>query len=476
MAENSNKTSNTFLSDDFFGTAEDIAIHPDIVKSVTPWKSSFRLVLWGFILTSIKIEMFRLDDIFSYVGILLFWLGFRKLRNVNNGFRCCWIVSFIRLLIMTFSYIWQASVYSKIYAGATWEKVLTIMGIVLYVIFMLGFWLGALKLGKEVGSKQGIGYVSSLVIWYLIIAALASTGTGSTLLMIVLIIGYLFIIYGIYKWSKELENIGYLIVPSATVVPNVLLASIFCVMVVAGTWSATRYFSSYPMEWKESVAITDSKEVTEIKSRLLDLGYPEEYLVKISEEDLLSCKDVTKIDLQIEEKTFYDGKTLTFCTVFASLGENNRKWQVFHHFCWEEGGSFSENELVRITPYQRAGWQMEEGISGKLYYEKDSIFYEADYYAMEYMTTIDEFAGEMVQLCAKFSFPTQEEQLGGYIAYVLVYEREGELTSLLPALTNYYHHVEGNRNTNDVGWQEEYEGSLYELGQSYMTLDPDPEN
>ena len=141
------------------------------------------------------------------------------------------------------------------------------------------------------------------------------------------------------------------------------------------------------MFWFLSHGVDNCKETQdsaseEIKAHLLSLGFPEEILHDLKEEDILACKNARQILLNQSDDLLRDGDERLQLDGVAVELEQEGQWKVIHHFLWNGNPGFRGTEAVQINPaYQElnGGWTAQGELTGQVLYDKDGTSYTAEY-------------------------------------------------------------------------------------------------
>ena len=198
--------------------------------------------------------------------------------------------------------------------------------------------------------------------------------------------------------------------------------------------------------------------------QLLALGYPEDALNDLSEDDLLACRGATLVVVHEADKpmnggrevredfgssthisTVYDVRELHFTDVAVRLPGEAECWRVLHHFRWTEEVKFRGTELVRLWPayYQNDSWRPSDGApTGRvLYDDAEGNAYAAPCASLtvERYTVTNWFGRtyHLEDISAEFSLPSRGKNRRGYVAYSTE-ETDGE-TTYLASRSNYTH-------------------------------------
>ena len=187
------------------------------------------------------------------------------------------------------------------------------------------------------------------------------------------------------------------------------------------------------MDW-QPLEETQTAETAEIKTHLLDLGFPESILSDLAEEDLAACAGALRVDVasnvysptRKNEKTSM-GKRLRITDIAVQVPGENETWVIIHHFLWEKGPEYFGTDCLQVWPaYQNDsfGWSWYDGPTGRLLYDRDGQTYTAPYYFLGEATGTDTgfmFSGTArTDIFAGFSLPREGENRRGYLTYTMI--------------------------------------------------------
>lgn len=255
------------------------------------------------------------------------------------------------------------------------------------------------KREKEADNKILI----HLVIWYAVVILLMNMNYSGWIIGIAVIATYIGILVELKHTAEDLEKAGYVLEEPPMRVSNGKCAAGAVVLTAAGLVIGTIFFGSYHMKWNEVKAPQDPA-YEEIKTHLVSIGFPEDILDDLKEEDLLACRNARQVRLQQTDYPINDGeqivtrsegytqysreyphKELRLSGIAVEL-EQEGHWKIIHHFLWNEDPGFRGTEALQLYPACRernGGWLEEGGLTGQVLYDKKEISYAADYASLE---------------------------------------------------------------------------------------------
>ncbi len=413
----------------------------DIVTEVTPWKKSINRVLIGVALTTLTIDFWYLAHILPVIGTILLLLGFRTLRHENGWFQSCFWVTIIRSAFLFLSLILNTTIV-RVYVPSL-VTALTAANLLLLLLKFICLWRGFLSVQKKAGLPPHAGGAVVLIVWVLLMGLLALFPYSGIILIGIMIVGYGFILYSLYKLSNELDEAGYAIQTAQIRITDRCIVISLALCLTIGIVSGYVFGGSYPMEWTKR-NLAEQENVEEIKEHLLCLGFPEYVLNDLTEDDMAACEGALQIvtdsadramnDGRMVEReypdgssqlvTVYDTEELHLTCVSVQIPGEQEHWIVFHHFLWMMDPGFYGTEAIQLTPVYNntsGGWQSAGNITGHVLYDNDGETFVADYYSLgtqTFTSNIILWSGQVnADVVATFSMPHGGSNHRGYITY-----------------------------------------------------------
>ena len=392
----------------------------------------------GFI--GITLNFLFLNQLLPFIGILLVFTGFRKLRRENQWFQIGYAGAGLKVVITIVSIVLGAVLgHEEIYASYVW-KVIAFCGGILPIVLMGCFYFGMRAELKKQNVNINHEVLLHILIWYVVVVALAAWNYQGLILALIILAAYIGILVELKHIAEKLEEAGYILEEQTVRISNGKCVGCAVVLTVAGLFSAYLFLDSYHMEW---TMVKESQDPVseEIKDHLLSLGLPEDILNDLTEEDLLECKNARQVFVERDE---YPQKELKLSGAAIEL-EQKDQWKVIHHFRWNEDPGFRGTESLQIYPVysgQKSGWTVNGGLTGQVLYEKNGTSYTADYAVLqnENYNTRDGFPFydmmEHSSIFAEFSMPRHGENCRGYVAYEI---KEKENDWWIDSWLNYTH-------------------------------------
>ena len=442
----------------------------DIVAEVTPWKKSMHRVLIGLAMSSLTLNFWCLNYILPAIGFILMLLGFRTLHRENTPFKACYVITLIRSVYYFPMLILNATIYQQTFYESGWTWYLTIGNLILQFIQLVCLWQGIKAVQRKAGLPEHAGGAVGLMIWFGIICVLSIINYSGIIIAAIVIIVYILAIRSLWKLAGEMDEAGYMIEAAPVRVPDMVLTGIIAGALAVGLALAYIFGGTYNMDW-QPIEVSQNVEVAEIREHLVSLGFPEEILDDLTDEDILDCKGATRVALCVREHPFnegrrvkeyvgendiyefrepgfytttvYDVKELILTGVAVELPNEREHWKIFHHFRWAADPGYFGTESIQLWPAYRSTegwWGKASDCTGRVLYDKDGSTYTAPYISLgnETYTKNSMFWGESVStdIFAEFSLPNNGENQRGYIAYTIKEMRDG---AIVDAWINYTH-------------------------------------
>ncbi len=422
-----NKKSNNFNDECYeciFIDNPDLPVE-SVVKNVTPWTEAIKKVFVGMIFRNIRLEFLLLDEILPSIGAILVVMGLSSLKKENKWFRACYTFSLIETTCHIVSLGVKATIYNNtITESAPWVFFLALAVTVSFAsLFCL--WKAICQVQVKAGVQPHCKSLIVLMFWSAIIVFLSFFRTVSWLTGVVLLVSYVVIIVCFVKTTKEIGVAGYVITPVSYNRRNALLPvllSCFMIAIPVGTYSM---YGQYDMEWTEVAETSNSSEVTDTKEKLLKLGFPQEVLNDLSDDDILVCKDAVYVVTETQESPhegLFNSNDAKLLLSNVAIKLSNGNWEIFQHFRWEGNRVFYGTELMSLWPaYYKDYSARNSEFRGALLCEMNEKSFEADYVTLTEETFVSNsiFFGrqEETRIFGEFSLPRNSKNCRGYIAY-----------------------------------------------------------
>lgn len=433
-----------------------------VVKNVTPWREAIKKIVIGMIFQAVRLEFLMLNEILPPIGVILVVMGLRSLKNENKWFNVCYVISLIESLFVIISLGIKATIYNNAITDSALWLVFSLVGVAVEFASLFCLWKAICQVQKKAGLPPHCKSLIALMFWSAVIVVLSfAFKTISWITGLVLLASYIAIIVCLFKITKEIDVAGYVITPSTVGKMSVLLPILLTFLMIATPVVSNALFGHYDMEWSPVTEMNSTDKTAEVMEKLLDLGFPQDVLKDLSDEDVMSCQDavfVVSETRDFDHENLFKVKKGELILSNVAVKLSNGNWEIFQHFRWEGDRIFYGTELMNLWPVDYEGYsERNSELRGKLLCEIDSKTFTADYYTLteETYTSNSVFFGsqEETEIFGEFSLPRNAENGRGYIAYgVNVYD-EGRLFNIM---TNYRY---ANYPTFPVMTAKEYEKS-----------------
>ena len=433
-----NENSFDFLSDKELSEMLSPFPPPDsITKTVSPWRKATRQLLIGFALMAVVPQIFPLNLICPIAGSISLFLGFRSLRKENKCFFFGFILSCIILGFEAVSIFLNSSVVRFASESSAPFSVMSLSSLLLIFLTSVSISAGIITVKKRLGyTSSALSPFALVGIMTLVIFLALINFTGA--LSFFVLIAYVIVFVCLIKLSKSLDEIGYSIKIAGAVNSDKTVATICLGLAFLISLTGYVFFSRYPMEWTPQVK-TESAQISEIKTNLLSLGFPEYVLSDLKDEDILDCKDASFVTVNSDYQPFnngrkvrrtvgnttyintlYDEEEVLFTFVTVLLNEEQNEWKVFHHFKWViDKGYFATEGISLEMP--KAYFTILDEPSGQVLYDINGISYTSPFFSngnQTYQSNSVFDRGKTRNLYfAEFSYPLKSENKRGYVTY-----------------------------------------------------------
>ena len=430
------------------------------------WSGAMNRVMAGMALCAITIQIGILPYLFQTAGIILMLLGFRTLRGENSWLKGCWRIAvyrtvyFIGILILN-TFLMQSKIHASAFAG-----VLFVFNLGLNLVQLFCLWQGIRSIQEKVGMEVHAGSAAALLLWYSVMCLLAWIQMEGLVVILAMLAAYGWILYSLYQMVKEMEEAGHMVQTTPERVSDRLIVAGIGVVLGIGMTCGYLFGEGYEMEWKQEKSQL-SVQAEAIEKELLEMGFPEQVLADLTEEDLKACAGAKRVVVQARERAvmkrasdqksvgriyengewvYKEGegepKGLRITGVAVELDREAGEWKIFHHFLWNEDPGFYGTEGIQIWPLykRRNGWEKTEDFTGRVLYDRDGQVYAAPYQSLEETSYTSEsvFWGSQTStdVFAAFSFERGGEKQRGYLSYGI---RKGPEDSFIDSWMNYTH-------------------------------------
>ena len=432
------------------------------------WKQTYEKILIGMGLFGITLNFLFLNQILPFLGALLLFTGFRKLRLENRWLKAGYAGAALKVVI-TIVNIVIGSVLEreKIYVSYVW-KVIVFCGGILPVFLMVCLFLGMREELEKRKAEIKNEVLLHIIIWYVVVTVLAVREYEGWILGLAIVAAYIGILVELKNIAEKLEQAEYVLEEHPVRISDGRYAAGAAILTAAGLFVGYTCFGAYHMEWTTANE-TQDPACEETKAHLLSLGFPEDILHDLKKEDIFACKNARQVLLNQSDDSLRGRDGQLQLDGLAVELEQEGQWKVIHHFLWNGNPGFRGTEAVQINPaYQElnGGWTSQGKLTGQVLYDKDGTSYTAEYASLqnEAYDTNQNFpfygSQQYASIFAEFSMPHRGENCRGYVAYEI---KAKESDWWIDSWLNYTHQktiwqypvISAAQNRKQGGWLNE---------------------
>ena len=424
-------------------------------QGVNPWKNAIYKTLAGICLTLIELKIPVIEHVLPVLGAIFLVLGTRSLRSENKEFHACYVISVIKLIVLACVMVFRSTALNIMDAAEKLLIPLSVFGLASTLLFLVFFRAGIIDVKRKAGLGGGAGSVLALMIWLVILSAIAVFNVGYGALVWLMLAVYVLIIVSVVRLAKSIAIAGYAITPAEVRVSDNSAAVIIIAVIAIGVAVGNLFFSKLPMQW-EKADLTPSAS-SEIMDNLRALGFPEMVLNDLSYEDLEECRGADMVRVGSTYDSSKNGnRAYSNDLVIGAEGEcvtavisvripdgGSYKWFIVDYFCWNGEARFYGNELMWLVPIYNRGLFTctRPPKTGRVFCEINDETLTSDYYfagEKTVQTTGILTSGQSEALnTVIWSFPTRATNARGYITYTAVSDAAHQINE--NSLINYYH-------------------------------------
>ncbi|QSX06644.1 hypothetical protein JYG23_04090 [Sedimentibacter sp. zth1] len=385
-----------------------------------------KTICWGMVLISIHINLFHLSYIFTAIGYMLIFIGFRDLCNENKYFKICFYISALSSIYYIFDIIFIASPLSKNEVLLSIVNfMIFIFNIILIIMFSEAISYACKKVNYRLDKNPFMGLII-LQIMYLLISF--TSFNNSWIVFIIMVYLYIKFIKSIYRIGLCLYKSEYnFIAPkhkiSNTIISYGYLLFSFIIVCLFCAFFNHLYIEDRPLE--EYI-------MSENRNKLINLGFPDNIIEELPEENIEMMHNALQVSVSSEylafnknykiymiedivENKIDKGNIIKVTTVYTELP--NKKLYVLHYFEWINGNAFWEDGIRIWADFDREL----KLVNAKLMFDKNNIRYIADFprICSKKMScnSFFNYKSDFFQIYGALSFPFNTKNQRGYVLY-----------------------------------------------------------
>lgn len=450
----------SFLNDEEFDRMlEEIpmpAPSEEMVHQVNPWRKAMNRVLWGLGLVTITLNFFQLQYILPAIGLILMVLGYRALRRENRWFMTAYILTILRTVWFLFNFFMDTTIFGSEISAST-PVVVGLYGmLVLNFVEILCLRNGMGAVQRKAGLEPKTGSATAMLCWYAIMVLLGLVNFSGVSVLL-LLAAYFFILRGLHKSSKLLDEAGYIVQPAPLGFSDRAVKIAYTAVIVVLFVIGYSFFGKYPMNWQVSESI-HTEQAEQIRRELLELGFPERVLDDLTVEEILACEGATTVLVDGRDYDMDQGRGigtqeeinnglvalitadqgeahLRTTYVGVKFGDERERWKIIQHFEWLSGDGFCGTEAIQLWPGDHShGWGLGSDITGRVLYDQEGQTWESPYHFLGRASYANDpwlasMFGESTatDVFAAFSMPNEGSRHRGYVTFELLEMQDGYL-------------------------------------------------
>lgn len=267
----------------------------EIVARTNSWEEPVTRIAMGLALTTIKLNFLWLNYLLPGIGYLMLLLGFRALRRENRWFAAGWGLSLLRLAG------WMCTLVeaSTGWRGPEIENSLPL--ILLAVAIQAGYFLILRKALAEVFQKAEVPWERDPLLLLagltVAMAVLALSPLSNSWLAAIPSLGfYIYALNALYHLPEKLSDAGYALAAAPVAVSEKTVKWVYWLLCLAIVTAGSLYAAHIPLE----AAPDTGARSAPVRQELLALGFPEEQLADLPDEQLEGLSGAIYVDVSRE--------------------------------------------------------------------------------------------------------------------------------------------------------------------------------
>lgn len=263
-----------------------------------PWKKPMSRICWGLALITITLNFLHLDNILPAMGTVLLWLGLRSLRRQNKGFHlafvCATLYAGFRFACLAAAAtpleLWLVDLidmdWHNLKGTTSFYYILrAAVSQLLLVLAAGGLWRGLKQVFRDAGQTPKTTSAGALVVLEALFFPLAAIGLTGWLLVGPILLIWILLLRSLYKLSRSLDEAGYALVPAPVRLSNGRAAALWLGVPLLAIAALPLLFTRLPVN-AETPVYGPSNSQSELRIRLLELGFPETLLYHLHDGQL----------------------------------------------------------------------------------------------------------------------------------------------------------------------------------------------
>ncbi len=323
--------------------------YDDLIPKFSPWHHSMKLLVWGMILNSIKLEFWNLHYILPALGAILIPLALLPLRRENGWFRLSWWGSVGNLLHTGMMLFLWGTIWHNHLTDTTFGTLLQWSSWFFFFSIYFAPLLGLAQLSRKAGcpppNKRLVGFMLLSMSSYFYMGLAATLPRFLPLLAFAVYFSLL--IWLLRQAFREMDQVGYLIQSRPARLSALPLGVLLAGFLIGCTAVGMTAGQSYPMNWRPVNLQQEHRGQEDLMAELISKGMPEDILMDLTAEDVATLTDVKQIVVEQEplvviqdmwlippSQTLKEEPDLVLTTVIVSFHDDSRHLRLIHHFHW----------------------------------------------------------------------------------------------------------------------------------------------
>lgn len=394
------------------------------LTDINPFREAVSKVIAGLVLTTFTLQFLYLNYILPTIGVMLIYLGMRTLRSGNGYFRGGWLLSLLRVILVSFQLLVTVTPYSGILGD--WSLWLG-QGIHMGFLFCLG--MGIRKAGLQAGLEHPKMATWPVMVWQVVFLGIAMVGSGSWTILILLVVSWINLVRRICRCADDLETVGYGMPASPvwfSAKPMLLTYLVLLVIAMTGL-SLMANYTPVDAETVDASAFTGATEsASAVRRELIEKGFPEEMLSQILDEDLEDLGEVKAVICGVQDDTGLlnaDEKKEQIRTSTVAVCTADHRMKLFSSFTYLDGKRAGIRDCAEII-YPRGEAFNYEDICGRIFFREENVILQSRLLIQEkeeeYLWFGDISRNETAETV--YSFPPFSKEQRGYLCWWIVPE------------------------------------------------------
>ena len=386
----------------------------ETVRAVTPFRAAMGKVAAGLCLTCFTLELWYLQYLLPALGTILMVLGLRGLRRNNRWFRICWIVSIYEaILLYSFSLLSATPFLGELTPLPLWLRGAMALGMAALLFGCL--WRGLGQAAAEVGQpRKAAAPALWALLWYAVLILLGILwpypGWGVLLLMAT---AFVCILRALLRLSAALDGWGYAVRAAPVKIGGGKLAAAYLLSLAVLTAVLSLASNHLPVEARPVEQTFESAETAAIRADLTALGFPEEWLDLLPENEIAKLSAASGCYVSPDAWGDSTDNGVRYTDIQVQTGW--RTFRCYHFFTVDTPRSVLQNQIS----LSHSSYAHVSDAAGQILWEKDGTAFAAEL-PLEKSVRTSFFGDEEIDT-ALFSYPLFTTERQGWCVYSAVF-------------------------------------------------------